>query len=79
MLKFKLVPCGRKHQIHYRLCVAEENTKLTSDVVEVLGHYHPLQGGRLTVESDRVKYWKNRGVQPTPRARKLLWKTLSGS
>jgi small subunit ribosomal protein S16 len=75
MLKLKLVPTGKKHQIHYRVCVATENSKLTGTVVEVLGHYHPLENHALTLEKDRVSYWLNLGAQPTSRVRKLISKT----
>lgn len=78
MLKIKLVPFGRKHLHHYRLCVAPENSKLTGSAVEVLGHYHPQDAtSPLTYDSTRVTHWVKQGAQPTPKVRKLLWKVLT--
>lgn len=72
MLKFKLIPFGKKHQIHYRICVAQENSKLTGNVLEILGHYHPLHNHELTLDANRIIYWQKLGVQPTGRVRKIL-------
>lgn len=77
MLKFKLVPFGKKHQVHYRLCVVPQKSRLSGQVVEIVGHYHPHQNHQLSLNIDRIKYWTAQGVQPTDRVRKLVWKNLS--
>lgn len=71
MLKIKLSPTGKKHQIHYRVVVAEENTKLTSNPVATLGHFHPLTN-QVTMDHELLKYWLSKGAQPTASTRKLL-------
>jgi small subunit ribosomal protein S16 len=71
MLKIKLAPLGKKHEIHYRIIVAEEHSKLTGDRLVVLGHYHPLQG-TLKVDLEEVKSWISKGAQPTDKIRRLL-------
>lgn len=71
MLKIKLAPTGKKNEIHYRIVVAEEHSKLTGRYQALLGHYHPLQK-KLTVDRDLVTKWLSQGAQPTLRIRKLL-------
>ena len=71
MLKIKLTPTGKKHQIHYRIVVAEENTKLTGIPVATLGHYDP--GSKdLTLDKDLLTSWISKGAQPTDKIRSLL-------
>jgi small subunit ribosomal protein S16 len=74
MVKFKLVPFGKKHQIHYRICVVPKESKLSGSVIEVVGHYHPLQNHALQIDLQRIKHWLSKGVQPTPRIAKLISK-----
>lgn len=71
MLKIKLTPTGKKHQIHYRIVVAEENTKLTGSPVATLGHYHP-DSKDLIIDKNLLKSWLSKGAQPTPPTRRLL-------
>jgi small subunit ribosomal protein S16 len=71
MLKIKLSPTGKKHEIHYRIVVVEEHSKLTGQGVAVLGHYHPLTN-QLVVDRDLVSQWQKKGAQPTARIRELL-------
>ena len=71
MLKIKLTPTGKKHQIHYRIVVMEENTKLTGIPVASLGHYHP-NSKELVVDKDILKSWLSKGAQPTDKIRDLL-------
>ncbi len=71
MLKIKLAPTGKKNDIHYRIVVAEEHSKLTGRYKELLGHYHPLQK-ILKFNRESVAKWLSQGAQPTQRIRKLL-------
>ncbi|MBI2587326.1 30S ribosomal protein S16 [Candidatus Amesbacteria bacterium] len=71
MLKIKLTPTGKKHQIHYRIVVAEENTKLTGAPVATLGHFHPSTH-HLTIDHELLQSWVAKGAQPTAKIRDLL-------
>ncbi len=71
MLKIKLSPLGKKHEPHYRIVVMEENSKLTSDNLVILGDYHPL-ANKLTFDQDAVSEWIKKGAQPTPKVKRLL-------
>ena len=71
MLKIKLSPTGKKHEPHYRIVVAEENSKLTGKAIDVLGHFHPLSH-QITFDTGLVKSWLAKGAQPTAKIRRLL-------
>lgn len=73
MLKIKLTPVGKKNDRHYRIVVMEGKSKLTGNVIDTLGHYHPLlTTGRLTIDKDRVKAWTAKGAVLTATVRTLL-------
>ncbi|HJZ05123.1 30S ribosomal protein S16 [Candidatus Amesbacteria bacterium RIFCSPHIGHO2_01_FULL_48_32] len=74
MLKIKLSPTGKKHDIHYRVVVMEENSKITGRFIASLGHYHP-DSKKLTVDHNLLKSWVKKGAQPTNSLRKL-WKNF---
>ncbi len=72
-VKIRLMRVGKKKQPHYRIVVVEEASKRDGAVVEVIGHYHPLQEvDDLTVDVERALLWLERGAQPTEAARHLL-------
>lgn len=80
MLKIKLVPTGKKHDIQYRIGISEENSKITGRQIELIGYYLPKQK-KLEIDSSRLKFWTDRGAKPTEGLSKLLatWKTSSNS
>ena len=71
MLKIKLSPRGKKHQITYRLVVAESRSKLTGKYVDNIGFYTPQT---KTLKIDKVKFvkWQKNGAQVTLGVDKLL-------
>lgn len=65
MLKLKLQRVGRKHDPSYRVVVTEHTTGPKSNKhVEIVGHYDTIRKTTKLVE-DRIKYWLEKGVQPT--------------
>lgn len=72
-VKIRLMRVGKKKQPHYRIVVVEEASKRDGAVVEVIGHYHPLQEvDDLTLDVERALWWLEKGAQPTEAARHLL-------
>ena len=71
MIKIKLAPRGKKHQISYRIVVAECRSKLNSNLIEDLGFYTP-QIKKLEVDLEKVKDWQKKGAQITLGVDKLL-------
>ncbi len=71
MLAIKLQRIGKKHQPFYRLVVAEKKSKMIAPPVEDLGSYNPGTK-KITLNSDRVKYWLGVGARPTSTSHNLL-------
>lgn len=75
-LKIRLSRGGSKKRPFYRIVVAEAAAPRDGRYVERVGHYNPMvpkeHENRLSVNSDRVKFWMNEGAQPTDRVHKLL-------
>ena len=75
-LKIRLSRGGSKKRPFYRIVVAEAAAPRDGRYVERVGHYNPMvpkeHENRLSVNSDRVKFWMNKGAKPTDRVHKLL-------
>jgi small subunit ribosomal protein S16 len=75
-LKIRLSRGGSKKRPFYRIVVAEAAAPRDGRYVERVGHYNPMvpqeHENRLSVNSERVKFWMNKGAQPTDRVHKLL-------
>ena len=75
-LKIRLSRGGSKKRPFYRIVVAEAAAPRDGRYVERVGHYNPMvpkeHENRFSVNSDRVKFWINKGAQPTDRVHKLL-------
>ncbi|MCX7778633.1 MAG: 30S ribosomal protein S16 [Patescibacteria group bacterium] len=73
MLKLKLSRRGKKKQPSYRL-IAVDNKKDPQGVFkEDLGFYHP-RTKRVGLKTERIKYWLEKGAQPTVTVHNLLVK-----
>jgi len=64
MLAIRLKPIGRKHQISFRIVVAEKRSKLNGKYREDLGFYNPATN-KFTINNERAKYWLSVGAQPS--------------
>ena len=71
MLKIKLFPRGKKHQITYRIVVAEDRSKINGKYVADLGFYTP-QTKTLSLNQEEVAAWQKKGAQITQGVDKLL-------
>ena len=75
-LKIRLSRGGSKKRPFYRIVVAEAAAPRDGRYVERVGHYNPMvpkeHENRLSVNGERVKFWIDRGAQPTDRVHKLL-------
>jgi len=75
MLKIKLSQVGKRHERSYRIVIAEARSKRDGKVVEKIGHYDPkAKNNQLTINKNRVGYWKEKGAQMTEPVRKILEK-----
>lgn len=71
MLKIKLVPVGKKHQISYRIGVCESKSKITGHLVENIGFYRP-DSKELSLDREKLASWLVKGAQITPGLRKII-------
>lgn len=71
MLKIKLAPRGKTHQITYRIVVAEDRSKLNGPVIDDLGFYTP-QTKAIEVNKEKMATWIKNGAQLTTGVDRLL-------
>jgi small subunit ribosomal protein S16 len=65
MTKIRLARTGSTHQPHYRIVVTDSRNRRDGRFIEILGAYHPIQGGEVTLNQDRAAYWLSVGAQPS--------------
>ncbi len=75
-VKIRLSRRGRHKLPFYRIVVADERFPRDGRCLEVVGTHNPLQpgAGTTSVKADRVRFWLERGAQPTPTVKRLLFK-----
>ena len=80
MLAIRLKPIGRKHQISFRIVVAEKRSKLNGKYREDLGFYNPATN-KFNINNERAKYWISVGAQPSDTVYNILVsaKVIEGS
>jgi len=71
MLKIKLLPRGKKHQITYRIVVAECRSKSDGKFIDDLGFYIP-QTKSLELNKEKMAVWTKNGAQITLGVDKLI-------
>ena len=71
MLKIKLLPRGKKHQITYRIVVAECRSKSDGKFIDDLGFYIP-QTKSLELNKEKMTQWIKNGAQLTMGVDKLI-------
>lgn len=64
---------GAKKRPSYRIVVKEKQSKRDGSYLENLGTYNPTsQPAEIKLKTDRVKYWIQKGAQPTDTVRHLI-------
>lgn len=71
MLKIKLAPRGKIHQITYRIVIAKDRSKLNGPVIDDLGFYTP-QTKTFEINKEKLADWQKKGAQITLGVDKLL-------
>lgn len=73
MLRIRLSRGGKKKQPHYRVVVANIQSKRDGRIVERLGYYNPLTDpSTYKINEGRALYWLSVGAQPSDAVRRLL-------
>jgi small subunit ribosomal protein S16 len=64
---------GAKKKPFYRIVVTEKRSKRDGRFVESVGYYDPCRNpADVKIDQDRVKYWLERGAQPSDTVRSLI-------
>lgn len=71
MLKIKLAPRGKKHQITYRIVIAEDRSKINGTIIDDIGFYTP-QTETFEINKEKLAQWQKNGAQVTLGVDKLL-------
>lgn len=71
MLKIKLSPRGKKHQISYRIVITPDRSKSNGNFIDDIGFYTP-QSKTLKINQEKLKTWQKKGAQVTLGLDKLL-------
>jgi small subunit ribosomal protein S16 len=71
MLKIKLAPRGKKHQVTYRIVIAEARSKYNGNFIDDLGFYTP-QTKTLEINKEKLADWTKKGAQITLGVDKLV-------
>ena len=73
MLAIRLMRMGAKKSPSYRVVVKEKLSKRDGAYVENVGFYNPTRNpAEVRLDMERVKYWIERGAQPTDTVRQLI-------
>ena len=74
-VKIRLARHGAKKSPFYRIVVADSESPRNGRYLENVGTYDPLfDPAKVTLKSERVKYWMDQGAKPTDTVRSLLKK-----
>ena len=75
MLKIKLLPRGKKHQITYRIVVADSRAPRDGRFIETVGSYDStVQPAVVKIDEEKALSWMSKGAQPTDTVRSLFSK-----
>jgi small subunit ribosomal protein S16 len=73
LLAIKLMRTGAKKSPSYRIIVKEKQSKRDGAYLENLGTYNPTRDpAEIKLNMDRVRYWIEKGAQPTLTVGKLI-------
>jgi small subunit ribosomal protein S16 len=66
---------GAHKKPFYRIIVADSRSRKDGPFIEIIGDYDPKkEPSEIKVNSERARYWLERGAQPTDIVKKLLQK-----
>jgi small subunit ribosomal protein S16 len=73
LLAIRLMRMGAKKRPSYRIVVKEKQSKRDGAFLENLGTYNPTrEPAEITLKAERVRYWIEKGAQPTDTVRQII-------
>ena len=74
-VKIRLTRHGAKKRPFYRIVAADSEAPRDGKFLENLGTYNPLlEPEEVTLKTDRIKHWMEKGATPTATVRTVLKK-----
>ena len=74
-VKIRLARHGAKKKPFYRIVVADSESPRDGRFLERVGTYDPLYDpAKITLNSERIRYWMDQGALPTDTVKSLLKK-----
>jgi small subunit ribosomal protein S16 len=74
-VKIRLARHGAKKKPFYRIVVADGESPRDGRYLEKVGTYDPLlDPAKVTLESERIRYWMDQGAKPSDTVRNILKK-----
>ena len=74
-VRIRLARHGAKKKPFYRIIVADSENPRDGSFLEKVGTYDPLvDPARVSLNSDRIKYWMEKGAIPSDTVKSLLKK-----
>ena len=74
-VKIRLARHGAKKKPFYRIVVADSESPRDGRFLERVGTYDPLYDpAKVTLDSERIRYWMDQGALPTNTVNNLLKK-----
>ncbi|WP_334176656.1 30S ribosomal protein S16 [Pseudoxanthobacter sp.] len=75
-LKIRLARGGAKKRPYYRIVIADARAPRDGRFIEKVGTFNPLlardSAERVTLVTERIQYWLEKGAQPTDRVLRFL-------
>ena len=72
-VKIRLARHGAKKKPFYRIVVADSESPRDGKYLENVGTYNPLLDPvQITLKSERIQYWIDKGAKPSDTVRSLL-------
>ncbi|WP_028844538.1 30S ribosomal protein S16 [Thermodesulfovibrio thiophilus] len=73
MVRIRLMRLGAKKQPFYRVVIADAKSRRNGPFIEIVGTYNPkTDPPEINLNIDRVKYWIEKGAQPSDTVKKLI-------
>ena len=74
-VRIRLARHGAKKRPFYRIVVADSESPRDGRFLENVGTYNPLQDpAQVTLKTERIKYWIDKGATPSDTVKSLLKK-----
>jgi small subunit ribosomal protein S16 len=73
LVKIRLSRLGAHKRPFYRVVIADSRARRNGPFIEIIGIYDPLkEPSEVKLDVEKVKYWLQRGAQPTIIVKKLI-------